>query len=201
MSKVCGFIATIRSTPPRAPRWPASVTRTSYQVGRPWMFDGKMLRGETGTPMRMIERANSSLALAEPEPLTLANRTTKSFTLWIGMADVRVSHFDEVFLHVPCAGRAALGAQPAVQADVLVLHHHAAGLQVVGDVKVLGQFCAGAFSRVRSSASSPLAVKVMQSIGQMSTQASHSMQSWPVNTVCTSQFRQRCASLQASLSS
>ncbi len=81
MSKVCGFIATIRSTPPRAPRCPASVTRTSYQVGRPWMFDGKMLRGDTGTPMRMTERANSSLALAEPEPLTLANRTTKSFTL------------------------------------------------------------------------------------------------------------------------
>ena len=85
MSQVCGFIATIRSTPPRAPRWPASVTRTSYQVGRPWMLDGKMLRGATGTPMRSTERANSSLALAEPEPLTLANRTTKSFTLLIGL--------------------------------------------------------------------------------------------------------------------
>ena len=87
MSKVCGFIATIRSTPPRAPRCPASVMRTSYQVGSPWMFDGKMLRGETGTPMRITARANSSLALAEPEPLTLANRTTKSFTLSIGMLD------------------------------------------------------------------------------------------------------------------
>jgi hypothetical protein len=42
-----------------------------------------------------------------------------------------------------------------------------------------------------------LAVKVMQSIGQMSTQASHSMHSFGVNTVCTSQFRQRCASLNA----
>ncbi len=28
------------------------------------MFDGKMLRGATGTPMRRIERANSSLALS-----------------------------------------------------------------------------------------------------------------------------------------
>ena len=46
-----------------------------------------MLRGLTGTPMRRIERANSSLALAEPEPLTLANRTTKSFTLLIGLVD------------------------------------------------------------------------------------------------------------------
>ena len=44
-----------------------------------------MLRGETGTPWRRIERANSSLALAEPEPLTLAKRTTKSFTLLIGL--------------------------------------------------------------------------------------------------------------------
>src|SRR6185436_10568092 len=62
----------------------SSVTRTSYQVGRPWMLDGKMLRGDTGTPMRRIERANSSLALAEPEPLTLANLTTKSFAASIG---------------------------------------------------------------------------------------------------------------------
>ena len=32
----------------------------------------------------------------------------------------------------------------------------------------------------------------MQSIGQISTQASHSMQSGAVNTVWMSQFRQRC---------
>ena len=38
---------------------PASETRTSYQVGRPWMFEGKMLRDATGTPMRRIERANN----------------------------------------------------------------------------------------------------------------------------------------------
>ena len=42
-------------------------------------------------------------------------------------------------------------------------------------------------------------VKVMQSIGQMSTQASHSMQSCAENTVCTSQFRQRCASRESEL--
>ena len=85
MSQVCGFIATMRSVPPRAPRCPASETRTSYQVGRPWMLDGKILRGAHGMPMRRIERANISFALAEPEPLTLANRTTKSFTLLMGL--------------------------------------------------------------------------------------------------------------------
>src|SRR3982751_2684909 len=79
-SQVCGFIATIMSTPPRAPRWPASVTRTSYHVGRPWMLDGKMLRGLTGTPMRRIDLAKSVFADADPEPLTLANLMTKSLT-------------------------------------------------------------------------------------------------------------------------
>ena len=53
--------------------------RTSYQVGRPWMFDGKMLRGDTGIPMRRKLLAKSSFADADPEPLTLANLMTKSF--------------------------------------------------------------------------------------------------------------------------
>src|SRR5437868_11569103 len=94
LSNVCGFIATIRSVPPRAPRWPASEIRTSYQVGRPWMLDGKILRGATGTPMRITARANISFALAEPEPLTLAKRTTKSFTLLIGLL-LGIGHPDE----------------------------------------------------------------------------------------------------------
>src|SRR3546814_5087640 len=48
------------------------------------MLDGKMLRGLTGTPMRRMALANSSLADAEPEPLTLANLTTKSLVDVIG---------------------------------------------------------------------------------------------------------------------
>src|SRR6266849_691644 len=71
------------STPPRRPRWPLSLMRTSYQVGRPWMFDGKMLRELAGIPIRRIDLAKSALALAEPDPLTLANLTTKSLTLFI----------------------------------------------------------------------------------------------------------------------
>src|SRR6202012_2061886 len=86
--QVCGFISTIRSVvSPRRPSQPSPETRTSYQVGRPWMFDGKMLREHTGTPMRRIDRANSSLADAEPEPFTLANLTTKSLTAVIGCTD------------------------------------------------------------------------------------------------------------------
>src|SRR5206468_12858684 len=42
----------------------------------------------------------------------------------------------------------------------------------------------GALSRARSSVSSPSRVNVMQSMGQMSTQASHSMQRGGLNTVC-----------------
>src|SRR5215475_4471696 len=80
-SHVCGFIATIRSTPPpRRPSQPLSHTRTSYHVGNPWMLDGKMLRGLTGTPMRRIDFANSVFALADPEPFTFANLMTKSLT-------------------------------------------------------------------------------------------------------------------------
>src|SRR5258707_1901010 len=109
------------------------------------MLDGKMLRGATGTPMRRIERANSSLAEAEPEPLTLANLTTKSFVDSIffiassrGLALRSIAaprtgarHVDQKLLHVPCAGRAALGAKPAVQAHILVLRHDASGLEAI----------------------------------------------------------------------
>ena len=55
---------------------------------------------------------------------------------------------------------------------------------------------AGAVSRRRRSASSPFAVKVMQSVGHTSTHASHSMHRLSVKTVCTSQLRQRIASLK-----
>src|SRR6185503_10346471 len=157
--QVCGFIATIRSTPPRRPICPASDTRTSYQVGRPWMFDGKMLREATGTPMRRMERANSRFADADPEPLTFANLTTKSltrFTLVTAIAGMgafiavtrssiapaaarRVRHVEQEFLHIPCAGRAALGTKTAMQAEVLVLRHDPARLQGTRDVKILRQ--------------------------------------------------------------
>ena len=39
-----------------------------------------MFRGPPGTPMRRTAR-EQFVGDAEPEPLTLANRTTKSFTL------------------------------------------------------------------------------------------------------------------------
>src|SRR6266850_1277907 len=154
LSQVCGFMATARSTPPRRPRQPASTMRTSYHVGNPWMFDGKILRAATGTPMRRIARANRPFADAEPEPLTLANLTTKSLTrasVFIGAptalvrGDSRDFHrrrdcmlgaaavigarrLEQEFLHVPRARRTALGAQAAMQADIFVLHHHASGL-------------------------------------------------------------------------
>src|SRR5579885_1488291 len=55
------------------------------------MLDGKMLRGETGTPMRRMDLANSSLADAEPEPLTLANLTTKSLVASMGFTGASIS--------------------------------------------------------------------------------------------------------------
>src|SRR5258706_11180049 len=114
------------------------------------MLDGKILRGLTGTPMRRSERANISLADAEPEPLTLANLTTKSLTdamraffMSCGLSRGRATrvssarHAQAELLHVPRACRAALCTQTAMQADVFVLHHHAPGLQQVGDIQRL----------------------------------------------------------------
>src|SRR5437667_1629965 len=142
---------TMRSTPPRRPGQPDSETRTSYQVGRPWMFEGKMLRGLTGTPILRIDFAKSSFAEAEPEPFTLANLTTKALTDWMAFvmaisgrfllrrtaAVAGVRQVEEELLHVPGARGAALGAQSAVQADVLVLDHHPARLQLPRHVQVL----------------------------------------------------------------
>ena len=44
------------------------------------MFDGNKFLGLTGTPILKIAFAKIELALAEPEPLTLANLMTNSLT-------------------------------------------------------------------------------------------------------------------------
>src|SRR5213594_421321 len=142
----------MRSTPPRRPSQPDSETRTSYQVGRPCMFEGKMLRGLTGTPILRMAFAKSSFAEAEPEPLTFANLTTKALTDWMAFvmaisgrfllrrtaAVAGVRQVEQELLHVPGARGAALRAQSAVQAHVLVLRHDPAGREGARDVEVLG---------------------------------------------------------------
>src|SRR5690606_14256993 len=114
-----------------------------------WMFEGKMLRGLTGTPMRRMARAKSSLADADPDPLTLANLTTKSLTAVIASTmsgDLRADpggtspgtrHFDQGLAHVPGSGRTSLRAQAAMEADILVLDHDPAGRQRVRDIEIL----------------------------------------------------------------
>src|SRR5262245_35758016 len=110
------------------------------------MFDGKMLRAATGTPILSTAFANRPFADAEPEPFTFANLTTKSLTLAIGFTLAlvsrlrhlgtqrprrlaRVRHREQELLHVPGARRTTLRAKPAVQAYVLVLRHDPAGLE------------------------------------------------------------------------
>src|SRR5437764_11204317 len=104
-------MATMRSHPPRRPIQPLADTRTSNQVGRPWMLDGKILRVAIGTPMRITARANISLADAEPEPFTFANLMTKSLTdrMPLDMA-ARLRRVEKEFLHVPSAGWTTFGA-------------------------------------------------------------------------------------------
>src|SRR6266853_5668652 len=101
----------MRSTPPRRPRQPASLIRTSNQVGSPWILDGKMFRGATGTPMRSMALAKSRFADADPEPLTLANLTTKSLTRWIGVTVGFIR--PHLLIGLQAESRAAVAKPPA----------------------------------------------------------------------------------------
>src|ERR1700704_7124996 len=105
----------------------------------------------TGMPLRKIDFISSELALAEPVPFTVAILMTKSLiraavagdmsTFCGSSGDLRflrlqVTRFIDGkrpvhigFLHVPGCGWAALRAQPAVNTQVLVLHHDTAGLR------------------------------------------------------------------------
>src|SRR5271155_2354637 len=49
----------------------------------------------------------------------------------------RPGYVEQEFAHVPGSGRAALGAQATMQADILVLGHDAPGLQRIADIEVL----------------------------------------------------------------
>src|ERR1700742_2949041 len=71
-------MATMISTRPERATCPSLVTRISYQVGRPWMFEGKESFPLTGMPLRKIDFISSELALAEPVPFTVAILMTKS---------------------------------------------------------------------------------------------------------------------------
>ena len=172
------------------------------------MLLGKMLRGLTGTPMRRIALANSSLALAEPEPFTLANLMTKSLTasmLFMPATSCRRSRHTGpagVILNRNfCMSQAPVGQRSAHRPQC---RHTSSSFTITLPVfrppdtyRSCARLSAGAFRRVRRSSSVPFSVKLMQSIGQMSTQASHSMQAGSVKTVCTSQFRHRPASFTA----
>src|ERR1700728_1255235 len=99
-------------------------------------------------PLLKIDFISSVLALADPVPLTVAILTVKSLTragllagMMFSLRYLGLSRREGVgfvlrerpkelgLLHVPGGGRTALGAQPAVHAQVLVLDHHAAGLR------------------------------------------------------------------------
>src|SRR5690242_16360566 len=78
---VSGLSATTRSTSSGRAVQPSRFTRISYHVGSPWMFDGKTFFPDTGIPIRKIDCINSPLALAEPEPLTVAILKAKSLVV------------------------------------------------------------------------------------------------------------------------
>ena len=99
--------------------------------------------------------------------------------------------------HVPRRRRTALGAEAAVQAHILVLHHDALRLRQRGGRRKspASGSCAGAERCVRRSKSSRVSGAIVrQFTGQTSTHASHSMQSFALKCVSMSQLRQRSTS-------
>src|SRR6478736_6045206 len=79
------------------------------------MFDGNTFFPVTGMPMRKIACMSRPFALAEPVPLTVPILNAKSL---MGIWNQKVE-----LAHVPRGCRAPLGAEAAMEADVLVLHH------------------------------------------------------------------------------
>src|SRR5271170_7453967 len=87
---VSAFIATMRSYSAVRAVWPSLLTRISYQVGSPWMFDGNRFLPETGIPIRKMACMRRPFALADPVPLTLASLNAKSLIRSTGsLPDVR----------------------------------------------------------------------------------------------------------------
>ena len=65
----------------------------SHKIGHLALFvSAKVGAKQDEQFVQLMDVINNSLALAEPDPLTLANRTTKSFMLWIGMLVLRESY-------------------------------------------------------------------------------------------------------------
>jgi len=106
-------------------RKPASITRTSYQVGKTLMFEGRLLPARRHAHGRM-ERANKEWRLADTEALTLAKRMTKSFKDAIGMVWLRLRTYRFFCqLHLSRRRRARLGAEGRnAGRDSSFLHHH-----------------------------------------------------------------------------
>src|ERR1700736_2978294 len=110
------------------------------------MFEGKRFLPDPGTPMRNTARIRRLWGPDEPVPLTLASLTAKSFTseavsrtTSTAMSGNRHRRHRQrqrdgqlELLHVPRRGRAALRAQPAMDAQILVLDHHAMRLGEFG---------------------------------------------------------------------
>src|SRR6185369_9874215 len=114
------------------------------------MFEGNTFLPVTGTPIRKMDCMMRPLAEAEPVPLAVAILNAKSLARSIrypsrvdegpaqsllarpsgGLRFHRLQRagkgkFNRELAHVPRVGGTAFGTQAAVQADVLVLHHHA----------------------------------------------------------------------------
>ena len=107
---------------------------------------------QPAVPARRADRPAQAPEAARMGGRTRGVKLGTSRLLAASACGSRVSHIEEEFLHVPGAGRAALGTEAAMQADVFVLRHDAAGLELGRDVNSCVRFFAGAF---RCAATAP----------------------------------------------
>ena len=90
-----------------------------------------MLRGGTGTPIRRDGLREQEIGACRSEPLTLANRMTESFTARSALYPAcAISSVNFIML----APVGSVGAEPAMQAEILVLDHHPPGLHRLRDI-------------------------------------------------------------------
>jgi hypothetical protein len=73
-------MATRISTLSRRAVCPSLLARMVYQVGRPWILEGKRFLPLTGIPIRNRARRRARFEVWLPEPFAVATTIEKSFT-------------------------------------------------------------------------------------------------------------------------
>ena len=92
--------------------------------------NGKTFFADIGIPIRYKDFAQKVLALAEPEPFTLANFITSSlyeilFDIFKNLTLFSVGLNVCKFLHIPCTSWTPFSTKSAMKAQIFIFYHYA----------------------------------------------------------------------------